>query len=567
MHDKNDLSLLRSFLDSDRKAIALAIAASMASGACSALLIAFVGKQFTSVSNFGFTSMAYFFGLLIVSLLTSLYASHVLIDVSSQYSYSLKLTLCRRILGTHYARLETIGGHRLTAMLAEDMASVSMAFSRIPEIAINVARVFFCVAYLLWLAPWTVSILILLSIPVVYVQLMLFRYSRRQMRLLLPIRDQRYRLYASMVAGFKELLVHRFWRYRFYHNYLEPNADEFKQSQRKMLMASQYAMQWGQSAYFFVVFGLLVVSSQGHVEAEVVAAFALVGLFVRGALNSLLQVIPVWFRAKTAVEKINSLALGGDKQLKLSREDSHEELAPEKIHKKELTLQLSQIQFFYPDNEAGGTPALGPIDLTLRSGELVFITGGNGSGKTTLVKMLVALYKLESGQIQLNNQAVTRENTDWYQQHFYPLFSDFNLTDEFLQTVYSLGGKSKLSALSSMLPAGAAVTDSSDSSDATGCSQSSSAKLSSGEKARLALHPMMFLDRPIVIFDEWAAHQDPAFKQMFYHELLPELKSAGTLVIVVTHDDRYFGLADKLIKLDAGRIVEEASALEPVGRN
>jgi len=110
-----------------------------------------------------------------------------------------------------------------------------------------------------------------------------------------------------------------------------------------------------------------------------------------------------------------------------------------------------------------------------------------------------------------------------------------------------------------MLPAGSAVTDAIDATNVNNALDNSSASLSSGEKARLALHPMMILDRPIVISDEWAAHQDPAFKEMFYHELLPELKSTGTLVIVVTHDDRYFGLADKLIKLDAGQIVDDGS--------
>jgi putative ATP-binding cassette transporter len=63
------------------------------------------------------------------------------------------------------------------------------------------------------------------------------------------------------------------------------------------------------------------------------------------------------------------------------------------------------------------------------------------------------------------------------------------------------------------------------------------------------------------VFDEWAADQDPLFKELFYTRLLPELKARGKLVVVITHDDKYFHLADRLLKLEEGRL-EENSILE-----
>ena len=59
-------------------------------------------------------------------------------------------------------------------------------------------------------------------------------------------------------------------------------------------------------------------------------------------------------------------------------------------------------------------------------------------------------------------------------------------------------------------------------------------------------------DRPIYMFDEWAADQDPTFKRVFYTELLPELKSRGKTVIIITHDDAYFSYADRILKLEDG---------------
>jgi putative pyoverdin transport system ATP-binding/permease protein len=83
-------------------------------------------------------------------------------------------------------------------------------------------------------------------------------------------------------------------------------------------------------------------------------------------------------------------------------------------------------------------------------------------------------------------------------------------------------------------------------------------ELSQGQRKRLALIVAYLEDRPFLVFDEWAADQDPQFKAVFYAELLPELRAAGKTVVVITHDDRYFGLADRLIRMENGRIVEQS---------
>jgi len=79
----------------------------------------------------------------------------------------------------------------------------------------------------------------------------------------------------------------------------------------------------------------------------------------------------------------------------------------------------------------------------------------------------------------------------------------------------------------------------------------SSTSLSRGQRKRLALLAAYLEDKPIMIFDEWAENQDPEFKQVFYNQLLPELKSRGKLVIVITHEAQFFHLADRVLKLDA----------------
>jgi putative ATP-binding cassette transporter len=85
----------------------------------------------------------------------------------------------------------------------------------------------------------------------------------------------------------------------------------------------------------------------------------------------------------------------------------------------------------------------------------------------------------------------------------------------------------------------------------------STTRLSAGQRRRLALLQVFLERRPVVALDEWAAEQDPAFRRIFYTELLPELRRRGTTVVAVTHDDRYFHIADRCVEVGAdGRLSE-----------
>src|SRR5438128_1365400 len=88
----------------------------------------------------------------------------------------------------------------------------------------------------------------------------------------------------------------------------------------------------------------------------------------------------------------------------------------------------------------------------------------------------------------------------------------------------------------------------------------STTAVSQGQRKRLALLTAYLEDRPFYLFDEWASDQDPTFKKVFYHQLLPELKVRGKTVLVITHDDQYFDVADRIIKLDYGKLVSPTTA-------
>ncbi|XBS71664.1 cyclic peptide export ABC transporter [Acerihabitans sp. KWT182] len=209
-------------------------------------------------------------------------------------------------------------------------------------------------------------------------------------------------------------------------------------------------------------------------------------------------------------------------------------------------VDLSLERVGYTFSTDGGTGfALGPISLDIRAGEILFIVGKNGSGKTTLIKLLLGLYAPDRGRILYNGRPVNAAGRDRYRRLFTTVFSDYYLFDEILVDA-SRAADSRRYLERLDLARKVHIRD----------GRFSTTDLSTGQRKRLALVQAYLEDRPIIVFDEWAADQDPVFRQVFYTELLPDLKAMGKTLIVISHDDRYFAAADRVITLAEGKILD-----------
>lgn len=207
-------------------------------------------------------------------------------------------------------------------------------------------------------------------------------------------------------------------------------------------------------------------------------------------------------------------------------------------------ITLRNLCFKYPGD--GPTYGIGPIDLTIERCTATFITGGNGCGKSTLLKVLTGLYPPSSGQILVDGRAVGAADVPSYRELFGAVFADFHLFD-------------RLYGLREIDPAQvASLLDEMEIADKTRFEGEAftNLDLSTGQRKRLAMIFARLEDKPVYVFDEWAAEQDPRFRRQFYEVLLPKMKSMGKTIVIVTHDDAYFHHADKLVKLDYGRMRE-----------
>ena len=156
-------------------------------------------------------------------------------------------------------------------------------------------------------------------------------------------------------------------------------------------------------------------------------------------------------------------------------------------------------------------------------------------------------------EIRLNGEPIGHHNRDDFRQHFSAVFSDFHLFDSLIG-LHSPNLDVKARDYLEMLHLDHKVRISEG--------RLSTTDLSQGQRKRLALLTAYLEDRPFYLFDEWASDQDPLFKDVFYSRLLPDLKARGKAVLAITHDDRYFHLADRVIKLDYGQIASEVGNAE-----
>jgi putative ATP-binding cassette transporter len=210
------------------------------------------------------------------------------------------------------------------------------------------------------------------------------------------------------------------------------------------------------------------------------------------------------------------------------------------------SLRLSQVVFTYPPSEAGDGFALGPINFEVKAGETVFITGGNGAGKSTFLRLLTGLYQPQSGSVLLNRRPLEPERFQLLRDRIAAVFADYFL----FQKLYGLDPEPE-AADKLLIEMGIADKTSFEDGGFT------NVRLSTGQRKRLALIAAVLEGRPVLVLDEWAADQDPAFRRKFYEEVLPALKRRGVAVVAATHDDRWFHLADRQIRLIDGCIHED----------
>lgn len=281
---------------------------------------------------------------------------------------------------------------------------------------------------------------------------------------------------------------------------------------------------------------------------DVVVEVTTATMFLIGPIGGTVMSVPSFNDVESAIRKISDL----ERQLRdaLDQQQKRDETiaaaagqnrteflkALENIEE----ISLRDVRFTYPGPTGGF--AVGPLTASFKRGEITFITGGNGAGKSTIIALLTGLRWADEGEIVVNGSRVSIEDIQAYRDRFATVLSDYHLFGE----LYGIDpvDPERVNALIHEMEISHKVTLEGEAFSTTALSQ--------GQRKRLAFIVAQLEDKPVLVLDEWAADQDPHFRSIFYEKILPALRDQGKVLICVTHDDRWFDVADRIYHVRDG---------------
>jgi putative pyoverdin transport system ATP-binding/permease protein len=461
---------------------------------------------------------------------------------------ALRKDISSRIQQAPIAVIENHRSHRLLAVLTNDVDTVSAFTFNFATYAIAFAVTVSSFIYLMTLS-FAVFLLAMAAISLGLAIIIFAKLSwRRDYEGVRDAQDHLLKQYRAITEGAKELRLSRERRARVHDVHLAGAADRIANLKIHAMQRFWVADAIG-VAIFFVVIGILLAAQRPlGIDSSVISGAVIVLLYVKGPIDTVVSALPAFSQAQIAFRRI--AAVSDDFARATGGAD------PNHQNRVELntSIELRNARYVFPADGGNSGFELGPINLRLERGETIFIVGENGSGKTTLIKLLLGLYAPTAGELRLDGEIVTPVQLDDYRQLFSAVFSDMFLFDDLITDDPALESHAntyleRLEVSHKVRAANGSFT---------------TIDLSTGQRKRLALVHAYLEKRPIIMFDEWAADQDPTFRRVFYTELLPDLKRQGKTLIVVSHDDRYFGASDRIIRLEAGKIVEEPTTVPEI---
>ena len=485
--------------------------------------------------------------LFVVALLLFIKTQHyILIATTVEIEaiiHKLRVRLMDQVRRSELLPLDEIGRSEIVAAITKETTTLTQATNMLAFAGQGVVLVLFVAIYILYLSPLAFA----LSALIVTLAGVIFHIKSRQVaigtREATQWDNRLFDRLMDLLDGFKEVRLNRSRSDHLFEDAVEvsrtaANIKIRTQSESyKQLVFSQSAMYLLLAAVVFVVPAFS--DTKGGSMTQVTTAL----MFIVGVCMGIVQTIPILLAANVAADNIERL------EARL-RAIAAADAGAVPLRERFRTIEVRNIVFSYMDKSSETIFRVGPIDFTLRSGELVFITGGNGSGKSTFLKLLAGLYEPDSGEILLDGVRVDDSNREAYRSLIAAIFVDYHLFERLygiadpepgevdrLLEQFRLFDKTRL--------AGGTFTH---------------LDLSGGQRKRLALIVSLLEKRPILLLDEWTADQDPDFRRKFYDELLPTLQQAGATIVVITHDDRYLDelhLAARKLRMDEGRIISE----------
>ncbi|MGR9012016.1 MAG: ATP-binding cassette domain-containing protein [Gammaproteobacteria bacterium] len=472
------------------------------------------------------------------------YVTHRITELVQGGIFNYRGRILDSLRGLKLLSYEAIGKSQILSLLSEKTELISQGAHRLAEGFPAMVMLICSFIYMATISKMALSMALICiggAVVTIYVLVRAISLSMQQAM----AKDNEYFAYMQHVLdGFNELKINREKADDLYTNYMGKVSEEARQKNISTDISNVNLQLYAQLYFYLLMASVVFILPQlSTLTADKIMSITTIIFFIMGPIVVIIDMIPSMARANVAIDYLQQL----ETQLQSSQEERfsvRETFSPPHYFERIL---MSQLYFSYPVEGQGRQFSVGPFDLSLTRGELVFIRGGNGSGKSTFLKLLSGLYESDSGAIVVDGQTIDSELLENYRNLFSIIFTDFHLFDRFYgQQDVNVEMVNEYLVLMGL-------------EKKTGFKDGrfTHTNLSTGQKKRLALIIALLEDKAIYVFDEVAADQDPEFRQFFYDVILQKLKQEQKTVIVVTHDEKYFDHCDRLLVMDMGQMREE----------
>lgn len=455
--------------------------------------------------------------------------------------HRIKLRIVEKIERMELAQFERIDRSEILDRLTENVASISLSAPLLGEVLQSIIVGMCATLYVYLLSPLAFAILcVCLSVIVCFYRAR-WSLTRDLLRQWSGARIQFLAALMDLLNGAKEIRLSRARRVDVLRDY-DRRVSALRSVNTSIDQVDADDGLFARTNLYVMCAGVVLLWPQhGVADARILPKVLSALLFMWGSLEWAMGFYGTYLQTNEALDQIAVLE-GKLDSIAPSKKDRPAESDPWRGMGGRIA--ATQIEYVYPAQNGDVPFHIGPIDLTIEPGEVVFIVGGNGSGKSTLLKVLTGLYVPTGGSLRLNDCNVGPSSVAAYRELIAAIFADYHLfskaygmLDADPEVIRRLLHQLEIDRKTSFQNG-----------------EFFPRKLSTGQKKRIAMAIALFDDRPIFVLDEWAADQDPEFRKYFYTVLIPALKRKGKTVIAVSHDDRYFHVADRVVVLAYGKI-------------
>lgn len=517
--------------------IAYIFSISIISGGTFTLIPYLLNRALAGYINMNPELIIFFFASLLLYAYDIMIVKKEVAILTNQYIYDVRRNIVSRLSECKYETYENLGYENIYTCINNDTENISNVIDILMSGLTSLVVILCCSIYLIYL-NFQLSVCAIMAICILVAAIILFsKFAQSHWNGARESQNVYYSFLNSFIKGFANLSVNKRKVNEFLYD-MENVNDQYKEKRINAEKFNAYSYLVSETLIFTFLGAIIVVPPVFFSKLDLgdISEFFVIFLMLKGQLDVVINAInkvPKIIVSRKKIKSLMGILENAPKQV-----ESQEMLSTENMDE----LEFNNICFSYK-NDNDKLFGIGPVSFKLKKGEITFIIGGNGSGKSTLGKLITGLYTADSGEIFYNGEKVN--NVRLLSECISPIFADGYLFKKLYgidnidqnkidEVLHNIKLDQKISIKDRII---------------------NNTNLSSGQKKRVALLVSYLENAQIYFFDEWAAEQDPEFKQYFYNELLHKLKKEGKCVIVITHDDRYFDVADQVIKMEDGILV------------